>query len=54
MRRGPHWDDFLVQAVTFLGPDEHWKEPWTIPANKGEQRANANTTLLQDWVSNGN
>lgn len=50
---GREHTEFVKQAASFLGPNEHWNEPWEIPVSKGELRATATTTLLQDWVNNG-
>lgn len=44
--------EYVKQASTFFGPSEHWKEPWTIPAGKGEQRANGNRAMLERFAEN--
>jgi hypothetical protein len=46
--------EYVKQAASFFGPNRHWEEPWDVPASRGELRATATTTLLQDWVNNGN
>jgi hypothetical protein len=29
---GKEGTEFVMQGATFFGPDEHWREPWDVPA----------------------
>lgn len=47
--------EFVKQAATFFGPDEHFKELWTIPvaANKQEALENRNRAIANEWARGG-
>ncbi len=41
---------FIKYASTFLGPDEHWREDWTVPSEDGpspEQRYESGRKVLE-------
>ena len=48
--------EFVKMGSSFFSRDDHWAEPWDVPATRGAQRAITNTAILQDWLgdSDGN
>jgi hypothetical protein len=43
--------EHVLQAATFLGPDEHYTQPWTLPPTKGEIRQQQNIDASQQWLA---
>jgi phage replication O-like protein O len=35
---GKEGTEYVLQAATFFGPNDHWKEEWMIPYGHGQQR----------------
>ena len=42
--------EYVMHAATFLGPDEHYLEPWTPPATKAEALAASNRQAAVDFL----
>jgi phage replication O-like protein O len=48
---GSEGTQYVKQAATFLGPDEHWKEPWNIPAARnGNGRPNSGGRNMEGFA----
>ena len=51
---GREGSEFVKQGSSFFGPNEHWLEPWNIPAPNGNgapTRQDRNLAVLNDWLA---
>ena len=39
--------EYVMMAATFLGPNEHWAEPWAVPKGKAGQQASLDLRRIQ-------
>lgn len=39
--------EYVMMAATFLGPNEHWAEPWTVPKGKAAQQPSLDLRRIQ-------
>ena len=51
---GKRGTEYVKQAATFLGPDKHFLEPWTLPLGKADIQQNANLTASLQWLEQSN
>lgn len=44
--------EYVKQAATFFGPNEHWAEPWDVPtvANAASQKVNQNVASITEGL----
>ena len=47
---GKEGTEYVKQAATFLGPNEHWAEPWDLPANTASQKINQNVASITEGL----
>ena len=46
--------EFVMQAATFLGPEQHFLQPWSPPANKSEVLEQRNRQHAVDFLERDN
>lgn len=47
---GKEGTEYVKQAATFLGPDLHFLEPWTLPKTKSEVVRDQNINTSLEWL----
>lgn len=47
---GKEGTEYVKQAATFLGSNEHWAEPWDLPANTASQKVNQNVASITEGL----